>query len=56
MERSIAYTGPCLFRQGTVNLVALAKQKTSRVKKFVLVTSIGADDFFNILNLFFLVL
>ena len=40
--------------QGTVNLVALARQRS--LKKFVLVTSIGTDDFFNVLNLFFLVL
>ena len=45
----------CLSRiQGTVNLVALARQRS--LKKFVLVTSIGTDDFFNVLNLFFLVL
>ncbi|GAX80019.1 hypothetical protein CEUSTIGMA_g7458.t1 [Chlamydomonas eustigma] len=40
--------------QGTVNLVALAKQKG--IKKFVLVTSIGADETFNPLNLFWGVL
>ena len=40
--------------QGTVNLVALARQRS--LKKFVLVTSIGTDDFFNVLNLFVLVL
>ena len=45
---------PPLSSQGTVNLVALARQKG--IKKFVLVTSIGTDDFFNVLNLFFLVL
>lgn len=35
--------------QGTLNLIALAKQK--KVKKFVLVTSIGVDDVLNPLNL-----
>ena len=37
--------------QGTVNLIAAAKQ--AKVKKFVLVTSIGTDDPLNPLNLFF---
>ncbi|GIL82891.1 hypothetical protein Vretimale_8390 [Volvox reticuliferus] len=36
--------------QGTLNLIAAAKQKG--VKKFVLVSSIGADDLVNPLNLF----
>ena len=36
--------------QGTLNLIAAAK--TKGVKKFVLVTSIGADDVLNPLNLF----
>ncbi|GFH31220.1 NAD(P)-bd_dom domain-containing protein [Haematococcus lacustris] len=40
--------------QGTANLVAAAKQQG--VKKFVLVTSIGADDLINPLNLFYGVL
>ncbi|KAL6750881.1 hypothetical protein V8C86DRAFT_2795325 [Haematococcus lacustris] len=40
--------------QGTANLVAAAKQQG--VKKFVLVTSIGADDLINSLNLFYGVL
>ena len=37
--------------QGTVNLIAAAKQ--AKVKKFVLVTSIGTDDPLFPLNLFF---
>ena len=37
--------------QGTLNLIAAAKQ--AKVKKFVLVTSIGTDDLLNPLNLFF---
>lgn len=40
--------------QGTANLVALARQRALR--KFVLVTSIGADDLINPLNLFWGVL
>jgi uncharacterized protein YbjT (DUF2867 family) len=40
--------------EGTLNLLALAKQKG--VKKFILVTSIGTDEFFNLLNLFWGVL
>lgn len=40
--------------QGTLNLIAAAKQKG--VKRFVLVTSIGADDPYNPLNLFWGVL
>jgi hypothetical protein len=36
--------------QGTLNLVSVAKR--AGVKRFVLVTSIGADDNFNFLNLF----
>ena len=37
--------------QGTVNLVAVAKQKG--IKRIVLVSSIGVDDLFFPLNLFF---
>jgi hypothetical protein len=40
----------CVRAQGTQNLVAAAQQKG--VKRFVLVTSIGADDIVNPLNLF----
>lgn len=36
--------------QGTLNLIAAAKR--AGVKRFVFVTSIGADDPFNPLNLF----
>jgi hypothetical protein len=36
--------------QGTLNLVSVAKR--AGVKRFVLVTSIGTDDTFNFLNLF----
>jgi hypothetical protein len=36
--------------QGTLNLISAAKR--AKVKKFVLVTSIGADDPYNFLNLF----
>lgn len=39
---------------GTANLVAVARQK--RVKKFILVSSIGADELLNPLNLFWGVL
>lgn len=41
-------------QQGTCNLVALARQR--KVEKFILVTSIGADDLINVLNLFWGVL
>lgn len=40
--------------QGTLNLIAAAKQRG--IKRFVLVTSIGADDLLNPLNLFWGVL
>mmetsp|Transcript_40238 Transcript_40238/g.89334 ORF Transcript_40238/g.89334 Transcript_40238/m.89334 type:complete len:288 (-) Transcript_40238:715-1578(-) len=40
--------------QGTLNLLALAKR--NKVKKFVLVTSIGTDELVNFLNLFWGVL
>ena len=40
--------------QGNLNLIAAAKQ--AGIKHFVLVTSIGTDDFLNPLNLFFLIL
>ncbi len=47
-----ACTCPCtkVDYQGTVNLVALARQKG--IKHVVLVTSIGTDDFLNPLNLY----
>ncbi len=44
----------CWQPQGTLNLIAAAKQRG--IKRFVLVTSIGADDLLNPLNLFWGVL
>lgn len=41
---------PLVGLQGTLNLIAAAKRKG--VKRFVFVTSIGADDVLNPLNLF----
>lgn len=41
--------------QGTLNLIAAARQKGG-VKHFILVSSIGADDLLNPLNLFWGVL
>ncbi|KAJ9530899.1 hypothetical protein QJQ45_028804, partial [Haematococcus lacustris] len=49
-----SWSFPQVDYQGTANLVAAAKQQG--VKKFVLVTSIGADDLINPLNLFYGVL